>query len=283
MALATAMLWGAAAAAQGNQVTNSEIVKMLKAGVDQNTVKWVIEGSSSKLDASPAALAAAGASKAVLDAVAAKAKPEAASAARHAAKHSMKLKHGASAGAALRNPATSATFAKRVESLQAETCEEDLQTVDDCHGNHKTGCSSSQNPRYDAYLNYLKNGLPDPSATASPVVNGGSALDANFFAGLEGGIPDTLTSTNHAQHATELAQMGEGQIVTLIGTLFYTLHGGKETCNCELIGDDSLIDFHIGIGFTAFPLSGDVLSQLRAGSVYSDILIQSGPTRIGAA
>lgn len=99
-------------------------------------------------------------------------------------------------------------------------------------------------------MNYLKNGLPDPTSTASSSVNGGSALDANFFASLESAIPDTLTSTNHAQHATDLAQQGEGQIVTLIGTVFYTLHGGSETCNCQLTGDESVVDFHIGLGLS---------------------------------
>src|ERR1700757_2995133 len=106
------LLCAVLAAAQGSQVTNADIVKMLKAGVDQSTVKWVIEGSTAKLDASPAALAtlkAAGANKMVLDAVTAKAKPQAAGAAGHAAKHTTKVKHGASAGNLLRNPATSAT------------------------------------------------------------------------------------------------------------------------------------------------------------------------------
>jgi hypothetical protein len=101
------------------------------------------------------------------------------------------IKHGASAGSMLTNPATASSFAKKVESLQGETCEDNLQTVDDCHASHKTGCTQSANPRYDAYLNYLKNGLPDPISPASSSVNGGSALDATFFASLESAIPDT--------------------------------------------------------------------------------------------
>jgi hypothetical protein len=84
-----------------------------------------------------------------------------------------------------------------------------------------------------------------------------------------------LTSTNHAQHATDLVQQGEGQIVTLIGTVFYTLHGGSETCNCQLTGDESVVDFHIGVGFGAFPLSDSVLNQLRGGTEYSVILSPS--------
>jgi hypothetical protein len=261
-----------------NQVTNADVTKMLKAGVDQRLVKWVIENSDGKmLDASPKAiqaLKAAGGSQAILDAVSAKTKKAPLAAATAAPKkiHSAKIKHGAAVGAALRNPTTSARTEKQVESLQAETCEDTLQTVDDCHANHKTGCTHSENPRYDAYLNYLKNGLPDANSTASPDVNGGNPVNADFFASLESGIPDTLTSTNHAQHSAELAQMGEGQIVTLVGTLYYTIHGGSETCNYQLSGDDSLIDFHIGVGFADFPLSADVLSQLRSGREYSKIL-----------
>jgi hypothetical protein len=66
--------------------------------------------------------------------------------------------------------------------------------------------------------------------------------------------------------------MGEGQIVTLIGTLYYTIPGGSETCNCQLSGDDSVIDFHIGVGFASFPLGADVLNQLQSGSNYRKIL-----------
>jgi hypothetical protein len=264
-----------------NQATNADIGKMLRAGVDQKVVKWVIDNSDGKtLDSSPAAIQAlktAGGSAAVLDAVAVKAAkakkaPVSAMMARRPATHSTRITHAAATVAALRKPATSVRTAKQVESLQAETCEDTLETVDDCHDNHKTGCTHSENPRYDAYLNYLKNSLPDPASTPSAEVNGGNPIGAGFFAQLESGIPDTLTSTNHAQHAPELAQLGEGQIVTLIGTLYYTIHGGSETCNCQMSGDDALIDFHIGVGFADFPLSAEVLTQLRGGSDYSKIL-----------
>lgn len=272
-----------ASAQNSNQVTNADISKMLKAGVDQKVVKWVIDNSDGKmLDAAPAAiqaLKAAGASQPVLDAVSAKVAkakkapaPASAITARKTAVHSTKITHATATVAALRNPATSARTLKQIESLRGETCEDNLETVDDCHANHKTGCTHSENPGYDAYLNYLKNSLPDPASTPSADVNSGKPLGADFFAHLESGIPDTLTSTNHAQHATELTQLGEGQIVTLIGTLYYTIHGGSETCNCQLSGDDSVIDFHIGVGFTDFPLSADVLTQLRNGSDYSRIL-----------
>ena len=256
-----------------NQVSNADIVKMVKAGIAPNTIVWVIANSDgTKLDGSPAglnALKAAGSPQAVLEAVTARAKKPVAMTAAHTApkakRHPTSVTHGAGVGNALRNPATAARMLNEVESLQAETCEEGLQTVDDCHANHKTGCSKSENPRYDAYLNYLKDGTPDPNSTASNAVNGGNPIGAAFFTQLESQIPDTLTSTNHAQHAVELAQQGEGQIVTLVGTLFYTIHGGSETCNCQLSGSDTVEDFHIGVGFGDFPLGPDVLSQLRAG------------------
>ncbi len=150
LAIAALTLFGMAALAQqgGKQISNADIVKMLKAGVVQNTVKWVIDNSTGKLDATPAALQklkAAGASQAILDAVTSKSTiAHHAAAAAHApktAKHSTKIKHGASAGSMLTNPATASSFAKKVESLQGETCEDNLQTVDDCHASHKTGCT----------------------------------------------------------------------------------------------------------------------------------------------
>jgi hypothetical protein len=37
-------------------------------------------------------------------------------------------------------------------------------------------------------------------------------------------------------------------IYTIVGYLYYHVHGGKETCNCKLTGVPN-IDFHIGLGF----------------------------------
>src|SRR6266446_6918706 len=71
-------LYGLLALAQPapNQITNADIGKMLKAGVDQKIVKWVIDNSDGKmLDATPGviqALKAAGVSQAVVNAVSAK-------------------------------------------------------------------------------------------------------------------------------------------------------------------------------------------------------------------
>lgn len=266
-----------------NQVTNADIAKMLKAGVDQKVVKWVVEnGEGTKLDSSPAAiqaLKAAGASQAVLDAISRKAgkAKNAASAARlptARAVHPKQVTHATSTVKRLNDPKSASRTASEIDSLQPETCSDNLETVDDCHDNYKAGCTHSANPRYDAYLDYLKNSMPDPASPPSSI-NQGKPIDAAVLADHENNTPDTLTAYNHAQHAADLADMGEGQIVSVIGTLYYAIHGGAESVNCQLSGDDSLIDFHIGIGFSDFPLSASVLDQLRSGSDFRSVLQQT--------
>jgi hypothetical protein len=276
------VLCGVLALAQStsNQVTNADIAKMLKAGVDQKVVKWVVENSDgTKLDSSPAAiqaLRAAGASPVVLDALSKKAgktknAPAAALTARKRTVHPTKVTHAASTVKRLSDPKSASRTASEINSLQPETCADNLQTVDDCHDNYKAGCTHSEHPNYDAYLDYLKNSMPDPASPPSSV-NQGNPIDAAFLSDHENNTPDTLTAYNHAQHAPDLSDMGEGQVVSVIGTLFYTIHGGAESVNCQLSGDESLVDFHIGIGFSDFPLGADVLGQLRSGSDFRSVL-----------
>ena len=279
------VLYGILALAQSssNQITNADITKMLKAGVDQKLVKWVVDNSDgTALDSSPSAiqsLKAAGASQQVLDAVSkksakTKAVPSAALTARERVVHPTKVTHAASTVARLKDPKSASRTASEVDSLQPETCADNLQTVDDCHDNYKAGCTRSDHPHYDAYLDYLKNSMPDP---ASPPVdlNHGNPIGAAFLADHENKTPDTLTAYNHAQHAADLADMGEGQIVSVIGTLYYAIRGGAESVNCQLSGDDSLVDFHIGIGFADFPLGAGVLDQLCSGKDFRSVLQQS--------
>jgi hypothetical protein len=143
------------------------------------------------------------------------------------------------------------TLAQKASKVEVESCEEEVDNFEDCHDNHLTGCSLSDNPKYDAYLNYLKNQSPSP--TLHPV----RFLTKNDFTNLEGQTPDTLKKGNHALHATELAGLGEGNIYGLIGYLYYAVDTGKksegtkgETCNCQLIHTENS-DFHLGIGFDA--------------------------------
>jgi len=259
-----------------NEVTNGDIAKMLKAGVDQKVVKWVVDNSDgTKLDSRPAAiqaLKAAGASQSVLDAVSRKAaKTRNVPAARQRGAHPAKVTHAASTVKHLKDPNSASRTASEIDSLQPETCADNLETVDDCHDNYKAGCTHSANPRYDAYLDYLKNSMPDPASSPADL-NHGNPIDAVFLADRENNTPDTLTAYNHAQHGADLADMGEGQVVSVVGTLYYAIHGGAESVNCQLSGDDSLVDFHIG--FSDFPLGAGVLDQLRSGKDFRSVLQQ---------
>jgi len=259
-----------------NEVTNGDIAKMLKAGVDQKVVKWVVDNSDgTRLDSRPAAiqaLKAAGASQSVLDAVSRKAaKTRNVPSARQRGAHPAKVTHAASTVKRLKDPNSASRTASEIDSLQPETCADNLQTVDDCHDNYKAGCTHSANPRYDAYLDYLKNSMPDPASSPADL-NHSNPIDAAFLTDHENNTPDTLTAYNHAQHAADLADMGEGQVVSVVGTLYYAIHGGAESVNCQLSGDESLVDFHIGIGFSDFPLGAGILDELRSGKDFRSVL-----------
>lgn len=47
-----------------------------------------------------------------------------------------------------------------------------VSTRADCHPSHPTGCSHAQHPRYDAYLNFLKNQVPGPVLASTALLNG---------------------------------------------------------------------------------------------------------------
>src|SRR5205823_3552334 len=53
-------------------------------------------------------------------------------------------------------------LAKEASKQHVATCN-DVTTLDACHPGYATGCSASQRPRYDAYLNFLKDQDPEPS------------------------------------------------------------------------------------------------------------------------
>ncbi|HEX9460144.1 MAG TPA: hypothetical protein VGA84_13415 [Thermoanaerobaculia bacterium] len=157
-------------------------------------------------------------------------------------------------------------FSGAAHKLQAETCEDVLDVVgdfSDCHDNFPTGCTHSTRPGYDAYLNYLKNQV------VSPTPPQGDRLSADGFAVLEENLPPTLGTRNHADHAVELAQAGEGQVREVVGFLYYFENTGKprrhqtngETSNCQLLGTANS-DFHLGIGFDP-----NMASRIRSGTV----------------
>jgi hypothetical protein len=138
---------------------------------------------------------------------------------------------------------------------RAEDCypRDDLDSAT-CHFKFPTGCGDAARPHYDAYLNFLKN--QDPPDLPSTAV-----LTWDDFLSLESRIPSKLKINNHAKFATLLADLHEGNIVTVVGYLYFAEDTGKgthghsaagETCNCELRLPDSY-DYRLGLGFdTAF-------------------------------
>ena len=123
-----------------------------------------------------------------------------------------------------------------------------VTTLAECHPGHPTGCSHAQNPRYDAYLNFLKN--QQPARDLAP----DRAPDMSDFMNLEDAIPAGIGRSNHAQFANQLAELGEGNIYAVVPYLYFvedravtSRHHG-ETCNCQLEGAGTF-DFHLGIGF----------------------------------
>jgi hypothetical protein len=119
-------------------------------------------------------------------------------------------------------------------------------TTQSCHTKFPTGCTGS-NFKYDAYLNFLKNQTPGASLASS------ADLGDAEIKGLEGKVPAGMNKSNHAKFAPALANLGEGNIVTVIAFLYFvedTSKGGAkgETTNCTLSLPDSF-DYHIGLGF----------------------------------
>lgn len=130
-------------------------------------------------------------------------------------------------------------------------CNPGTLTVQTCHQQFPTGCTDAKRPSYDAYLNFLKNQIPYTTWTSS------SQLGEAEFKTLEANVPRGLTSMNHAKFASKLADMGEGNTVTLVAYLYFVLdtsrgrggsHAIGEVCNCKLQLPDSY-DYHLGLGF----------------------------------
>lgn len=126
--------------------------------------------------------------------------------------------------------------------LQAVRCDE-VMDFKDCHSRYPTGCSQAGS--YDAYLNLLKSQL---TPAALPV----KYLSAQDYSELDKELPSELNRTNHADFKDQLAAVGEGQTFGIIGYLYYAIHTGAESSNCELLSNDpegTNVDYHIGIGF----------------------------------
>jgi hypothetical protein len=150
-------------------------------------------------------------------------------------------------------------------AISPATCvESKADTMAECHKNYVAGCSYSQHPRFDPYLNYIKNLLRNPNTSPDQ-----SALTRSDFINLEHSTDSLgLTQNNHDDHRQELIDLGEGRIRKLMGVLYYAFpsdEGNGESCNCYLTDSDA-VDFHIGIGFAQFLLSQQVMNQFRNGA-----------------
>jgi len=155
-------------------------------------------------------------------------------------------------------------LASQAQNQKAVTgCKVAGLTTQSCHSKFPTGCTPS-NRTYDAYLNFLKNQVPAADWTST------EALDGNSFKALEGKVPSGLTKDNHASLATNLADLGEGNIVTVIAYLYFVEDTGKgsashpavgETTNCTLRLPGSY-DYHVGLGFDP-KLAAQILKTKR--------------------
>jgi len=142
-------------------------------------------------------------------------------------------------------------LAKVASKQKAVTgCNPASLTTQTCHAQFPTGCTDSAH-KYDAYLNFLKNQVPGAASPSTAFLGG------TDFTSLEGQIPKSLKSSNHAKSAPALANLGEGNIVTVIAFLYFVEDTSKgangqpsigETTNCKLQLPGSY-DFHIGLGF----------------------------------
>jgi hypothetical protein len=128
-------------------------------------------------------------------------------------------------------------------SVVAAVCDKGLD-FKSCHSEYPTGCSDTG--KYEAYLNLLKNQLPEQTTPQGWFDNIGQLQD------LERKFPPGLKKTNHLAMKDDLGKLGEGQIFGAVGYLYDVIVEHEESSNCEL--DDSRtdarsVDFHIYIGF----------------------------------
>jgi hypothetical protein len=141
-------------------------------------------------------------------------------------------------------------LAKVAAKQKAARCTPSSLNVQTCHQQFPTGCTDAKTLSYDPYLNFLKDQVP--GALPSTAV-----LGQADFKSVEGKIPAGLRAGGHAKSAAALANLGEGNIVTVYAYLYFVEDTGKgsggkpsvgETSNCKLQSPNSY-DFHIGLGF----------------------------------
>jgi hypothetical protein len=154
-------------------------------------------------------------------------------------------------------------------------------TLQVCHDKFPDGCSASAKPNYDAYLDFLKDQNPGPTLAST------KDLTATDFPKLESQLPKALGSANHATFANDFANLGEGNIHTVIAYLYFaedtskgtaTVPSNSETANCKLRAPNTF-DYHLGLGFDpalaksarSHPKPGTAFTALEKHSVVAEM------------
>jgi hypothetical protein len=152
-------------------------------------------------------------------------------------------------------------LASKAASQHPASCPKTGMTLKKCHSSFPDGCSAAAHPSYDAYLDFLKDQNPGPTAAST------KDLIGSDFLKLESDLPATLRSTNHAKSAEQFASLGEGNIYTVIAYLYFaedtsqgtpTVPANSETSNCKLTVPNTF-DYHLGLGFNS-QLAGNARS-----------------------
>lgn len=191
-------------------------------------------------------------------------------------------------------------LAKQALNQHTARCPHTAPTLQQCHDQFPDGCSAAVSPKYDAYLDFLKNQDPDPSlASTKELVAGDFQKLESQLSHLSGPSKGKkkgrgLTSSNHAAFANQFVGLGEGNIYRVIAYLYFAEDTGQgnppnsETCNCKLTAPGTF-DYHIGIGFdgtlagkalATHPKEGDPLfSQLQKDSVVAEMTPYARTTR----
>lgn len=161
-------------------------------------------------------------------------------------------------------------LASKAASQRPASCPRSGMTLQQCHDKFPDGCSASAHPSYDAYLDFLKDQDPGPTLAST------KDLTATDFPGLESKLPKTLRDTNHATLANSFANLGEGNIHTVIAYLYFaedtskgtaTVPSNSETSNCKLTAPNTF-DYHLGLGFDP-ALAASARSHPKPGAAFT--------------
>jgi hypothetical protein len=135
----------------------------------------------------------------------------------------------------------------KAPNVETHQCE-DVTDYESCHKSYAEGCTDSSKPNtYDAFLSYIKNLLPSPDSSEAESVGSLTSL-ADFQTFDRQSIALELGKQKQTPFAAQLADIGQGNIYTATGYIYYAIVGGIETCNCKLTNPSDR-DFHIGLGF----------------------------------